>query len=376
MAVVDGGRHRLRPEDAGRHRGESVRGAATTPLVALGVVLVAFLVGLYALGPRAATGTAAGTPPTAQVDSGDDVTVPPTVLALPPGAGPRVDAGPGKDADQPAVIAAPSPAATTHADGPTRPVAAVTDHDCSDFTTQAAAQAYYDAHGYSAGNDPERLDTARGVGNGVACESLPAGVRRAPASAATHSAAPAIAPARTSAAPAPPPATDSATADEAAPVGTADGDEVPDDPDPADLTPAAIDNVVPQPAGGGPCAATLGDADVLAHVAAAGHHLAQRFQFPLSLILGRGSRPSVDSDHADGRALDFLVYGNAALGDALAEYAIANRDALGITYVIWTQRINDGSGWIAMPDRGNATANHLDHVHISFAGAPGAGLPC
>lgn len=50
-----------------------------------------------------------------------------------------------------------------------------TDHDCSDFSTQAEAQAYFDGQGYSAANDPERLDSARGQGNGRACESLPSG---------------------------------------------------------------------------------------------------------------------------------------------------------------------------------------------------------
>jgi hypothetical protein len=65
-------------------------------------------------------------------------------------------------------------------------------------------------------------------------------------------------------------------------------------------------------------------------------------------------------------------------GDALAACALRNADALGITYVIWRQRINYGSGWQSMEDRGGATANHMDHVHISFgsgsAGAPPA--PC
>jgi hypothetical protein len=82
------------------------------------------------------------------------------------------------------------------------------------------------------------------------------------------------------------------------------------------------------------------------------------------------------SDHPDGRAVDFMV--DRGTGDALAACALRNADALGITYVIWRQRINYGSGWQPMEDRGDATANHMDHVHISFgsgsAGAPPA--PC
>jgi hypothetical protein len=42
--------------------------------------------------------------------------------------------------------------------------------------------------------------------------------------------------------------------------------------------------------------------------------------------------------------------------------------------VIWQQRINFGSGWQLMEDRGGVTANHYDHVHVSF-GAAGGGSP-
>jgi hypothetical protein len=34
--------------------------------------------------------------------------------------------------------------------------------------------------------------------------------------------------------------------------------------------------------------------------------------------------------------------------------------------VIWRQRINFGSGWKPMEDRGGVTANHFDHTHISM----------
>lgn len=43
------------------------------------------------------------------------------------------------------------------------------DRDCGDFSTQSAAQAFFEAAGGPAG-DPHRLD---GDGDGVACESLP-----------------------------------------------------------------------------------------------------------------------------------------------------------------------------------------------------------
>ena len=47
------------------------------------------------------------------------------------------------------------------------------DLDCSDFSTQSEAQAFFDGCGFTANHDPMRLDTSRGVGNGIPCESLP-----------------------------------------------------------------------------------------------------------------------------------------------------------------------------------------------------------
>ncbi len=47
------------------------------------------------------------------------------------------------------------------------------DRDCSDFTSHLEAQQFFSCCGFSAGNDPMRLDKATGTGNGLACESLP-----------------------------------------------------------------------------------------------------------------------------------------------------------------------------------------------------------
>jgi hypothetical protein len=77
------------------------------------------------------------------------------------------------------------------------------------------------------------------------------------------------------------------------------------------------------------------------------------------------------SDHPGGLAVDFMV--DRATGDRLAACALENMDALGIKYVIWEQRINHGNGWKPMEDRGGATANHFDHVHISFDRGAGGG---
>lgn len=55
-----------------------------------------------------------------------------------------------------------------------------------------------------------------------------------------------------------------------------------------------------------------------------------------------------------------------AFGDRLAEFAVANRAKYRIDYVIYRQRINSGTGWRMMEDRGSITQNHFDHVHVSF----------
>ncbi|MEU0237616.1 lytic transglycosylase domain-containing protein [Nocardiopsis sp. NPDC006198] len=103
-------------------------------------------------------------------------------------------------------------------------------------------------------------------------------------------------------------------------------------------------------------------------------------------------RASAD-DHGAGRACDFMTAPNTpdgnANGDALAMWAIANHEQLGIDYVIWRQSIWNpgwtactradrtpqwynnvpdmpGGKWCGMEDRGDLTQNHYDHVHISW----------
>ena len=67
------------------------------------------------------------------------------------------------------------------------------------------------------------------------------------------------------------------------------------------------------------------------------------------------------------------MFADRAKGDQLADYVLANRARMGVKYVIWKQRINHGSGWVPMEDRGSNTANHFDHVHASFNARPGTG---
>ncbi|WP_130290052.1 hypothetical protein [Pseudonocardia sediminis] len=100
---------------------------------------------------------------------------------------------------------------------------------------------------------------------------------------------------------------------------------------------------------------------VRASVASAGEEL--RCRFDISTVYGVAGRSNA-SDHPRGRALDFMA--DPSAGEPLANYAAKNLDRLGISYVIYRQRINFGNGWEQMEDRGGVTANHMDHVHVSF----------
>jgi len=90
-----------------------------------------------------------------------------------------------------------------------------------------------------------------------------------------------------------------------------------------------------------------------------------------------GATATTYASHSDGAtaSADLWTAGAASARDnsgvasmnSLADYIASSRDALGIYYVIWKQRINTGSGWRAMEDRGSITQNHFDHVHITFS---------
>ncbi len=84
-------------------------------------------------------------------------------------------------------------------------------------------------------------------------------------------------------------------------------------------------------------------------------------------ISGYGGLRGGGGNHASGRALDVMVSGSN--GQAVANYVRANAGRLGVTEVIHAQRIwttqRASEGWRSMSDRGSATANHYDHVHVS-----------
>ena len=88
-----------------------------------------------------------------------------------------------------------------------------------------------------------------------------------------------------------------------------------------------------------------------------------------SITLG-GTRASATDPHGhpSGLALDYMVLGNTALGEAIVAYHIAHWNELGVEYLIYKQRMlsSPNGSWVGMEDRGSPTANHMDHVHVNY----------
>lgn len=88
------------------------------------------------------------------------------------------------------------------------------------------------------------------------------------------------------------------------------------------------------------------------------------FPGEVSNYLGFGPR----EEHNTGHAVDAMVYGDAALGQRIADFLVAHASELNLYDIIWQQHIwtpvRASEGWRAMPDRGSPTANHMDHVHF------------
>lgn len=79
---------------------------------------------------------------------------------------------------------------------------------------------------------------------------------------------------------------------------------------------------------------------------------------------GLANRP----EHNTGHAIDVMVYGDSALGYKIAQFVQAHAAELNLYDLIYRQHIwtpvRASEGWRLMPNRGSATANHMDHVHI------------
>ncbi len=101
-------------------------------------------------------------------------------------------------------------------------------------------------------------------------------------------------------------------------------------------------------------------------------HRAVCAQFPeIVRYIGKGG----GGEHATGRAVDIMLGANRASGDAIAAFCMQHARELGVSQVIYRQRIwtvqRAGDGWRHMKDRGSPTANHMDHVHVTTYGNSG-----
>lgn len=102
-------------------------------------------------------------------------------------------------------------------------------------------------------------------------------------------------------------------------------------------------------------------------------HRALCARFPGVTSYG-GVRADSMPEHPSGRALDAMV-SSSGLGQQIASWVRANASQLGVSEVIFAQRIwtvqRGGEGWRSMSDRGSSSANHQDHVHITVYGNAG-----
>ncbi|HYQ34095.1 MAG TPA: hypothetical protein VEQ83_12840 [Lapillicoccus sp.] len=76
-------------------------------------------------------------------------------------------------------------------------------------------------------------------------------------------------------------------------------------------------------------------------------------------------------EHASGKAIDIMT-SDKALGDQIAAFLQAHASELDLYDVIWWDQIwtpeRASEGWRDYGDQGSATANHMDHVHVSTNG--------
>ena len=102
--------------------------------------------------------------------------------------------------------------------------------------------------------------------------------------------------------------------------------------------------------------------------------LAKKFGITSFSLFRAGDADGTGHGHNSGMAVDFMVPVNSAQGDQLAEYLTKHMDELGVYYIIWKQRFympqqniyGPANTWNLMSNRGGVTANHYDHVHVSF----------
>ena len=102
--------------------------------------------------------------------------------------------------------------------------------------------------------------------------------------------------------------------------------------------------------------------------------LAKKFGITSFSMFRAGDDDGTGHGHNTGMSVDFMVPVGSTKGDELSEYITKNMKELGVYYVIWKQRFyipqhniyGPANTWNLMPGRGGVTANHYDHVHVSF----------
>lgn len=163
----------------------------------------------------------------------------------------------------------------------------------------------------------------------------------------------------------------------AAPAETPAAEEAPAETTPAPAQPAAVETAAApevQPVASTPASGNTIPTDPNLKPQAEAFRQEIAAKFGITNI--GGYREGDPDDHGKGLAVDVMVPTSSQLGDQVAQYAIDNMDRAGISYVIWKQQFympvdniyGPANTWNQMPDRGGDTANHYDHVHISFNG--------
>lgn len=147
------------------------------------------------------------------------------------------------------------------------------------------------------------------------------------------------------------------------------------------VAPAAEEEAVVAEAGpetpmnaGEVCVAPPGNYDgVRTYVGIVGAHIQE--EFDVEEVQGKADRGNA-SEHPKGLALDFMTDTGNVDGDDIRDYLLERADDFGVMYVIWEQTLYiPGQNPEEMGDRGGATANHFDHVHVSFESEPGPIIP-
>lgn len=101
-------------------------------------------------------------------------------------------------------------------------------------------------------------------------------------------------------------------------------------------------------------------------------------KFPQVETIGGWRAQDPYPDHPSGRAADIMIPNYTTsegkeLGNAIRDYLWTNRAYFNIEYMIWRQEYIPSQGTPSiMEDRGSATQNHFDHVHVTTVGG---GMP-